>query len=96
MDSARSPNDPSAYFESLMQAGQQSFKQFDDAIAQAMGVSGKAGADKSSSPFVAAIELQRDSILQAGIALQQAGVIPANVDVKKTLDDLVDDRFVAV
>jgi len=37
---------------------------------------------------------QRDSILQAGIALQQAGVIPANVDVKKALDDLVDDRFV--
>jgi hypothetical protein len=26
--------------------------------------------------------------------LQQAGVIPGNVDVKKTLDDLVDDRFV--
>jgi sulfonate transport system substrate-binding protein len=40
--------------------------------------------------------LQRDSILQAGIALQKAGVIAANVDVKKTLDDLVDDRFVAV
>ena len=39
---------------------------------------------------------QRDSILQAGIALQQAGVIPANVDVKQALDDLVDDRFVTV
>jgi sulfonate transport system substrate-binding protein len=37
---------------------------------------------------------QRDTILQAGLALQQAGVIPANVKVKKTLDDLVDDRFV--
>jgi sulfonate transport system substrate-binding protein len=37
---------------------------------------------------------QRDTILQAGLALQQAGVIQANVDVKKTLDDLVDDRFV--
>ena len=37
---------------------------------------------------------QRDSILAAGIALQQAGVIPANVDVKKTLDDLVDDQYV--
>jgi sulfonate transport system substrate-binding protein len=36
---------------------------------------------------------QRDTILQAGLALQQAGVIAANVDVKKTLDDLVDDRF---
>jgi sulfonate transport system substrate-binding protein len=39
---------------------------------------------------------QRDSILQAGMALQQAGVIQANVDVKKSLDDLVDDRYVAV
>ena len=39
---------------------------------------------------------QRDSILAAGIALQQAGVIPANVDVKKVLDDLVDDQYVPV
>ena len=37
---------------------------------------------------------QRDTILQAGLALQQAGVIAANVDVKKTLDDLIDDHFV--
>src|ERR1700723_2912144 len=37
---------------------------------------------------------KRDSILQAGLALQQAGVIPANVDVKQTLNDLVDDRYV--
>src|ERR1700744_6522502 len=37
---------------------------------------------------------QRDTILQAGLAVQQAGVIAANVDVKKTLADLVDDRFV--
>jgi sulfonate transport system substrate-binding protein len=37
---------------------------------------------------------QRDAILQAGLALQKAGVIEASVDVKKTLDDLVDDRFV--
>ncbi len=37
---------------------------------------------------------QHETILQAGIALQKAGVIPANVDVKKTLDDLIDDRFV--
>jgi sulfonate transport system substrate-binding protein len=39
---------------------------------------------------------QRYSILQAGIALQKAGVIKADVDVKKTLDDLIDDRWVAV
>jgi sulfonate transport system substrate-binding protein len=37
---------------------------------------------------------QRDTILQAGLALQKAGVIATNVDVNKTLDDLVDDRFV--
>jgi sulfonate transport system substrate-binding protein len=39
---------------------------------------------------------QRDSILAAGIALQQAGVIKADVDVKKTVDDLIDDRLASV
>ena len=39
---------------------------------------------------------QHDSILAAGLALQQAGVVPANVDVRKVLDDLIDDRYVAV
>jgi len=34
---------------------------------------------------------QRESILAAGIALQQAGVIAANVDVKATVDALIDD-----
>jgi sulfonate transport system substrate-binding protein len=38
---------------------------------------------------------QRDSILQAGLALQQAGVLPANADVKAALDGLIDDRYVA-
>src|SRR5262245_36195602 len=33
---------------------------------------------------------QRDSILAAGIALQQAGVIPANVNVQATVDALID------
>jgi len=37
---------------------------------------------------------QRDTILQAGLALQQAGVIAADVDVKKALDGLIDDRFI--
>jgi sulfonate transport system substrate-binding protein len=32
---------------------------------------------------------QRDSIFQAGIALQKAGVIPGNVDVKRAVDDLI-------
>ena len=38
---------------------------------------------------------QRDTILQAGLALQQAGVIAADVDVKKALDGLIDDRYLA-
>lgn len=36
---------------------------------------------------------QRDTILAAGLALQQAGVIKSDVDVKKALDALVDDQF---
>ena len=39
---------------------------------------------------------QRESIQQAGLALQQAGVVPASVDVRKTVDNLIDDRHVAV
>ena len=39
---------------------------------------------------------QRESILAAGIALQQAGVIKADVDVKKVLDDLLDDQYLVV
>jgi len=35
---------------------------------------------------------QRESILAAGIALQQAGVIDAKVDVKAALDSLIDDQ----
>ena len=38
---------------------------------------------------------QRESILEAGLALQKAGVIKADVDVKKTLDSLIDDQYVA-
>jgi sulfonate transport system substrate-binding protein len=39
---------------------------------------------------------QKESILAAGLALQQAGVIKADVDVKKTVDSLIDDRWMAV
>ena len=35
---------------------------------------------------------QRDSILAAGLALQQAGMIDAKVDVKATVDALIDDQ----
>ncbi|WP_438273597.1 aliphatic sulfonate ABC transporter substrate-binding protein [Nitrobacter sp.] len=36
---------------------------------------------------------QRDSILAAGLALQQAGVLDAKVDVKAALDNLIDDQI---
>jgi sulfonate transport system substrate-binding protein len=39
---------------------------------------------------------QRDTILAAGLALQQAGVIKPDVDVQKALDALVDGQYVAV
>ena len=38
---------------------------------------------------------QRDSILQAGLALQKAGVIKPEVDVQKTLNELIVDSYVA-
>jgi len=36
---------------------------------------------------------QRDSILAAGLALQQAGVIAPSVDVKATVDELISDQL---
>jgi sulfonate transport system substrate-binding protein len=36
---------------------------------------------------------QRDSILAAGLALQQAGVIPSETDVKGTVDKLIDASY---
>jgi hypothetical protein len=38
---------------------------------------------------------QRDTILQGGLALQQATLIPKTVDVKKVLGDLIDDQYLA-
>jgi sulfonate transport system substrate-binding protein len=35
---------------------------------------------------------QRASILAAGLALQEAGVIAGNVDVKAAVDNLIDDK----
>lgn len=39
---------------------------------------------------------QRESILEAGLALQKGGVIKANVNVQKAVDDLIDSQHVAV
>src|SRR6476619_3343815 len=59
MASSSSPGGSSAYLESLMRAGQQSMKQFDDALASAMGVEGKLAMRDASSPFAVAANLQR-------------------------------------
>jgi sulfonate transport system substrate-binding protein len=40
-------------------------------------------------------EPQRQSILAAGLALQQAGVVPATSDVKGAVDSLIDGRYLA-
>jgi polyhydroxyalkanoate synthase len=55
MDSSSS----SAYLEGLMRAGQQSMKQFDDALTSAMGTEGKPATRDASSPFAIATNLQR-------------------------------------
>jgi sulfonate transport system substrate-binding protein len=39
---------------------------------------------------------QRESILEAGIALQKGGVIKTDVDVKKAVDDLIAGNYLAV
>lgn len=36
---------------------------------------------------------QRESILAAGLALQEAGVIDAKVDVRAAVDTLIDDHI---
>ena len=38
---------------------------------------------------------QAETILAAGLALQQAGVLPANADVRASVDALIDKRFAA-
>src|ERR1700752_666234 len=51
MDNSSSPSSSSAYLENLMRAGQQSLKQFDDAITAAMGVGGGRATSQGTSPF---------------------------------------------
>ncbi len=59
MDNPSSPRVSSAYFESLMRAGQQSMKQFDDALVSAMGVGGKPAPRGDSGLFAVTANLQR-------------------------------------
>src|SRR5271170_2551825 len=58
MGSPTSPSGPSAYLESLMRAGQDATKQFDDALAAAMGVEAKPGKTGEISPFAVTANLQ--------------------------------------
>ena len=62
MDRPPSPNDPTQYLEDLMHAGQQSIKQFDDALAVTMGVRGSNATPRGQvfSPFAFAMDMQRD------------------------------------
>ena len=50
---------PSAYLESLMQAGQQATKQFDEALAAAIGIEGRPATGEKGSPFAVAAGLQQ-------------------------------------
>lgn len=59
MGNPSSPSDPSAYLESLMRAGQQATKHFDDALAASMGIDAKSARDGKGSPLAFAAELQR-------------------------------------
>jgi polyhydroxyalkanoate synthase subunit PhaC len=57
--------DASGYLESLMRAGQDAMKQFDDALASAAGVGGKANSrGQFFFPFGSIADLQRDYIKQ--------------------------------
>jgi polyhydroxyalkanoate synthase len=66
MDRTPSPNDPTQYLENLMHVGQQSIKQFDDALAATMGVRGNNAAPRGQvfSPFAFAMDMQRDYFTQ--------------------------------
>ena len=66
MDKIPSPGDPSAYLESLMKAGQQSMKQFDEALATALGVQGKSSSPIGSiaSPIALVMNMQREYFTQ--------------------------------
>jgi poly[(R)-3-hydroxyalkanoate] polymerase subunit PhaC len=59
MGSPSSLSGPSDYLESLMQAGQQATRQFDDALAAAMGVEGKPADDENMSPLAVAANMQQ-------------------------------------
>ena len=93
MVSSSSPSNPLASIEDLMKAGQQSMKQFDDAIAAAMGVSSSRPASEGMSPFAAypefvtqAWRLWNASIVNAFTMGAASSIQPARGD-KRFKDD---------
>jgi len=60
----RSSATGSEYFESLMKAGQQAVKQFDDTLASAMGVEAGPAKGEDISPLTVVTDLQRQYWLQ--------------------------------
>ena len=59
MGSPSSQSVPSAYLESLMRAGQEATKQFDDALTAAMGVVSKPATGEGKSPIAVTANLQQ-------------------------------------
>ena len=59
MGSPSSQNGPSVYLESLMRAGQEATKQFDDALTAAMGVETKPGKSGEMSPLAVTANMQQ-------------------------------------
>jgi len=59
MDRSSSATGMPDYFQSLMKAGEQAAKQFDDALVSAMGVEAKHAKREDTSPFAVAADLQK-------------------------------------
>jgi polyhydroxyalkanoate synthase subunit PhaC len=59
MDSPSPATGLTEYFQNLMKAGQQAAKQFDDALASAVGVAEETAAPENRSPFAIAVDLQQ-------------------------------------
>jgi polyhydroxyalkanoate synthase len=66
MNNVPSPADPATYLKTLMRAGQDATKRFDDAIASAMGVNGEKQPPSPYpwSPFTLMFDLQREYFKQ--------------------------------
>jgi sulfonate transport system substrate-binding protein len=84
-------------------ARKDSLANYDDLKKVFIGVTGLEGPvvdkqlkERTGLTFNVVGPAQRESILEAGLALQKGGVIKPNVDVKKAVDDLIDSRYVAV